>query len=76
MQNCPLIYVPIPQGEFGPFNPSMQTQVPLWLAVNLRQRQKCHIVPPQWLNVGREYSCMISTAWKNAWKIMTIDTCI
>lgn len=38
-------------GEFGPFNPSMQTQVPLWLAVNLRQRQKCHIVPPQWLNV-------------------------
>ncbi|CAI8016187.1 DNA replication complex GINS protein PSF2 [Geodia barretti] len=38
-------------GEFGPFNPSMQTRVPLWLAINLRQRQKCHIVPPDWLNV-------------------------
>ncbi|CAI8016186.1 DNA replication complex GINS protein PSF2 [Geodia barretti] len=40
-------------GEFGPFNPSMQTRVPLWLAINLRQRQKCHIVPPDWLNVGQ-----------------------
>lgn len=41
-----------PQGEVGPFNPSMQTRVPLWLALNLRQRQKCHIVPPEWLSVG------------------------
>lgn len=38
-------------GEFGPFNPSMHTQVPLWLAINLRQRHKCRIEPPQWLNV-------------------------
>ncbi len=40
------------QGEYGPFNPSMATQVPLWLAVNLRKRQKCRIEPPHWLNVG------------------------
>lgn len=38
-------------GDFGPFNPSMHTRLPLWLAVNLRQRQKCRIEPPEWLNV-------------------------
>ena len=42
----------LPQGDFGPFNPSMHTKVPLWLAVNLRQRQKCRIEPPEWLSIG------------------------
>lgn len=41
------------QGEFGPFNPSMHSSVPLWLAVHLKQRQKCRIEPPDWMNVGR-----------------------
>ena len=40
------------QGDFGPFNPSMHTTVPLWLALNLKQRHKCRIEPPQWLSVG------------------------
>lgn len=40
------------QGDFGPFNPAMHTQVPLWMAINLRQRRKCRIEPPPWLNVG------------------------
>ena len=40
------------QGDFGPFNPSMRTEVPIWLAVNLRQRHKCRIEPPDWLSVG------------------------
>ncbi|XP_064399077.1 DNA replication complex GINS protein PSF2-like [Halichondria panicea] len=40
------------QGDYGPFNPSMATLVPLWLAINLRKRQKCRIEPPQWLNVA------------------------
>lgn len=39
-------------GDFGPFNPSMRTEVPIWLAVNLRQRHKCRIEPPDWLSVG------------------------
>lgn len=39
-------------GDYGPFNPSMPVEVPLWLAVNLKQRQRCHIQPPQWLNVA------------------------
>ena len=42
-----------PQGEFGPFNPSMHSRVPLWLAVHLKQRQKCRIEPPDWMSVGK-----------------------
>lgn len=30
----------------------MPTKVPLWLAVDLKQRQRCHIQPPEWLDVG------------------------
>ena len=48
--DCPTLCL---QGDFGPFNPSMHAQVPLWLAVNLRQRQKCRIEAPGWMNVGR-----------------------
>ena len=28
-------------GTFGPFKPAMPIKVPLWLAVYLKQRQKC-----------------------------------
>lgn len=41
------------QGDFGPFNPSMHTKVPLWLALNLKQRHKCRLEPPSWLSVGK-----------------------
>ena len=41
------------QGQFGPFNPSMHCQVPLWLAINLKQRHKCRIEPPEWLSAGQ-----------------------
>ena len=29
------------QGTFGPFKPAKPIHVPLWLAVYLKQRQKC-----------------------------------
>lgn len=38
-------------GDCGPFTPSMPIQVPLWFAINLRQRQKCRIIPPDWMSV-------------------------
>lgn len=38
-------------GDCGPFTPSIPIQVPLWLAINLRQRQKCRILPPDWMTV-------------------------
>lgn len=40
------------QGNVGPFVSGLPTEVPLWLAINLRQRLKCEIVLPDWLSVG------------------------
>ncbi|CAI8612237.1 unnamed protein product [Vicia faba] len=40
-------------GDFGPFTPQIVTQVPLWLAIALRRRGKCSIVPPQWMSVEK-----------------------
>ncbi|XP_029416876.1 DNA replication complex GINS protein PSF2 isoform X1 [Nannospalax galili] len=39
-------------GNLGPFNPGLPVDVPLWLAVNLKQRQKCRLLPPEWMDVG------------------------
>ncbi|KAF6020463.1 GINS2 [Bugula neritina] len=39
-------------GNVGPFVSGLPTEVPLWLAINLRQRLKCEIVLPDWLSVG------------------------
>jgi len=38
-------------GDIGPFNPGLQTEAPLWLAVSLKQRQKCRIVAPDWMDI-------------------------
>ena len=40
-------------GDVGPFKPGLPVSVPLWLAVNLRQRQRCRLVTPGWLQVER-----------------------
>lgn len=39
-------------GAVGPFRPSHPTEVPLWLAVMLRKRNKCTIMVPDWLQPG------------------------
>uniref|UniRef100_G3MNK0 DNA replication complex GINS protein PSF2 n=2 Tax=Amblyomma TaxID=6942 RepID=G3MNK0_AMBMU len=36
-------------GDVGPFEPGKAVSVPLWMALNLKQRQRCHILPPAWL---------------------------
>ncbi|XP_077509414.1 DNA replication complex GINS protein PSF2-like protein [Amblyomma americanum] len=36
-------------GDVGPFEPGKPVSVPLWMAVNLKQRQQCRILPPAWL---------------------------
>lgn len=41
------------QGDVGPFKPGLPVSVPLWLAVNLRQRQRCRLVRPDWMAVDR-----------------------
>ena len=35
----------------GPFKPGISLSCPLWLAVNLKQRQRCRIVCPAWMEV-------------------------
>ena len=41
------------QGDIGPFSPSLPIDIPLWMAINLKQRQKARIRPPDWMEVGR-----------------------
>nr|XP_015223569.1 PREDICTED: DNA replication complex GINS protein PSF2 isoform X2 [Lepisosteus oculatus] len=41
------------EGDLGPFNPGLPVDVPVWLAINLKQRQKCRIVPPDWMDVEK-----------------------
>jgi GINS complex subunit 2 len=41
----------------------MHTKVPLWLAINLKQRHKCRIEPPAWLSVGEQGYATSSIQW-------------
>ena len=36
-------------GSFGPFKPAKPIEVPLWLAIYLKQRKKCDVQIPNWL---------------------------
>ncbi|RXK36182.1 DNA replication complex GINS protein PSF2 [Tremella mesenterica] len=38
-------------GIYGSFQPPSSSKVPLWLAISLKRKRKCRIVPPIWLNV-------------------------
>lgn len=38
-------------GDVGPFRAGLPVVVPLWIAVNLKQRLKCRIIPPEWMNI-------------------------
>ncbi|MEQ2265366.1 DNA replication complex GINS protein PSF2 [Xenotaenia resolanae] len=40
-------------GDLGPFNPGLPVDVPVWLALNLKQRQKCRILPLEWMDVEK-----------------------
>ena len=41
------------EGDVGPFNAGLPLEVPLWIAINLRQRQKCRILQPEWMEIER-----------------------
>ncbi|KAJ3014367.1 DNA replication protein psf2 [Thoreauomyces humboldtii] len=36
-------------GTYGPFRPPHKQEVPLWLAVTLKRKQKCQIIAPDWM---------------------------
>lgn len=37
-------------GEVGPFRAGLPVNIPIWMALNLRQRQKCRIMAPDWMD--------------------------
>lgn len=39
-------------GVYGPFRPPTRATVPLWVALHLKKKSKCYIVPPQWMQSG------------------------
>ncbi|KAL0270670.1 UNVERIFIED_CONTAM: hypothetical protein PYX00_008004 [Menopon gallinae] len=39
--------------EVGPFRAGMPLRVPIWLAINLKSRQKCRIIPPDWMDLEK-----------------------
>merc|ERR1712002_814785 len=40
-------------GDVGPFQPGLPLDVPLWLGVNLKERGKCRLIPPEWMDVEK-----------------------
>ena len=38
-------------GTFGPFKPAKPVTVPLWLAIYLKQRKRCDVQLPNWLDL-------------------------
>ena len=38
-------------GDFGPFHSNLGTDVPLWLALALKERRKCRIETPLWMSI-------------------------
>lgn len=37
-------------GSVGPFRAGLPVKVPIWLAVNLKQQQKCRIINQDWMD--------------------------
>ena len=56
------------QGEVGPFKPGISLSCPLWLAVNLKQRQRCRIVCPAWMEVCPSIEEQISQHHSARWR--------
>lgn len=40
-------------GNFGPFIAGLPVEVPLWVALKLKEDGKCRIQPPPWMDVDR-----------------------
>ena len=49
----PLIYsyyvLTLIKGNFGPFETEIETEVPLWLAIQFKKNEKCKLHKPEWL---------------------------
>uniref|UniRef100_A0A183B580 GINS complex subunit 2 n=1 Tax=Echinostoma caproni TaxID=27848 RepID=A0A183B580_9TREM len=52
-----VIVIYLKANSVGPFFPNVPIRVPLWVALLLRQQQKCRIMPPDWLTVEKLNEC-------------------
>jgi len=40
-------------GSYGPFRAGLPLNVPIWVALNLRQKKTCRILAPDWMAVDK-----------------------
>jgi len=40
-------------GSYGPFRAGLPLNVPIWVALNLRQKKTCRILAPDWMTVDK-----------------------
>ena len=40
-------------GDVGPLRAGLPVKVPLWMALNLRGRQKCRLLHPSWMELDK-----------------------
>jgi GINS complex subunit 2 len=40
-------------GPVGPFRAGLPVKVPIWLALNFKQQQKCRIIAQDWMDVDK-----------------------
>jgi GINS complex subunit 2 len=40
-------------GSYGPFRAGLPLNVPIWVAINLRQKKTCRILAPDWMAVDK-----------------------
>jgi GINS complex subunit 2 len=38
-------------GSYGPFKPNKAVNVPIWLAIQFKKKNRCKIIPPIWMDV-------------------------
>lgn len=68
--NLDVIY--LISGSVGPFRAGLPVKVPIWLAVYLKQKQKCRIINQEWMEVEslnekkemEKMSKYVSSFWK------------
>jgi hypothetical protein len=41
------------KGDFGPFKINQIVEVPLWLAIELKKKNKCRVITPEWLSIEK-----------------------
>jgi len=39
-------------GDFGPFEPLIPVNVPIWLAIQFKKNRKCNIRAPEWMEIA------------------------